>query len=240
MKKIYKLLIITIVVSLVSCKSTYYSKDNLALTAIASQTKKTLKSIKKRAIKEEKSKYNIEDEIEIGTQTKSSILKTIAKVENKRKELFYLLEGCNDRNALTPEYLKSLEETQKMLQKLATEEHIIKKEKILEGIYYDYKAKEMAINSSENNDANTKVRVIVDSNEDNGFFVFGKLSFEGNLDIKRFRFNKPTQQATQDFVPGYYLFWLEKEDRIGEPELHLITFSGEDKEKVLVLKAPKK
>ncbi|SNR16917.1 hypothetical protein [Tenacibaculum jejuense] len=221
-----------IILCILSCKSTYYANGNPALKTTASKTEQEIKKIKKIASSEQKKDKDASGGL--------SVLKTIDKLEDKQKELFYLLDGCNERSALTTEYLNSLEESYKALQKVAKEKEIVKRQKTLEAIYLDYKAKEIAINSSENNDANTKVKVIVDSSEDQGFFVFGKLSFEGNLNIKRFRFTKPTQQASQDFVPGYYLFWLEKGDLIGKPELHLITISGEEKEKILVLKTPKK
>jgi len=94
------------------------------------------------------------------------------------------------------------------------------------------------IKSSKNKAATKKVRVTINSAEEEGFFVYGKLSYEQAKDIKRYRFNKPTQNASEDFVPGYYLFWLEKDKRIGKPELYLIMSDGTDAGKDLILKTP--
>ncbi|KAA1243030.1 hypothetical protein [Aquimarina sp. RZ0] len=161
-------------------------------------------------------------------------------LEEKYKELFPVLENCNKKYGLTTNYVLTLQEAQKALERLdkgfaITQDRVF----ILDAIYQDYDAKLQSILSSAQNDANTKIRVTVNSSVDDGFFVFGKLSYENKLDIKRFRFNKPTQNASQDFVPGYYLFWLEKEDRIGEAELHLILSNGKEEVKQLVLKTPK-
>lgn len=169
-----------------------------------------------------------------------SLIKAYDKLEKKYSELLPALEKCNEKYRLTTSYITTLEEAQNALQRLhKTFNKTSNKTFILNAIYMDYDAKLTSINSSAPSDANTKIRVIVDSSEDEGFFVFGKLSYEQGLDIKRFRFTRPTHNASQDFVPGYYLFWLEKEDRIGEPELHLIMSNGIVEEKKLVLKTPK-
>lgn len=225
MNSIKNTIVGVVLISFFTCKSAYYQQGNSDLKKIANRTTTALQNIKEKAIAAED----------------ISIEKTIDSLESKQKELFYLLDGCNERNALTLEYLNSLKEAQKMLEKIDQDyTAVAHKTAIIKAIYLDFEAKETSINSDENNDANTKVKVIVDSNEDQGYFVFGKLSFEQDLNIKRFRFNRPTQQASQDFVPGYYLFWLEKGELVGEPELHLIMLNGEDTEKTLVLKAPKK
>ncbi len=169
-----------------------------------------------------------------------SLIKTYGKLEKMSKELFPVLEECNKKYALTPEYMATLQGAQKIIERIDKDFNTIPdKAFILNAIYLDYNAKLKSIHSSAKNDANTKIRVTVDSSEEEGYFVFGKLSYEKALDIKRFRFNKPTNSATQDFVPGYYLFWLEKENRVGEPELHLIMSNGTEEEKQLVLKTPK-
>ncbi|MFD2563152.1 hypothetical protein [Aquimarina rubra] len=156
------------------------------------------------------------------------------------KELFPVLEKCNDKYALSPEYVATLRETERTLRYLVKEyETISDKEYIINAMYQDYDAKLQTIKNTAKNDATTKIKVIVNSNEEEGFFVFGKLSYEQGQDIKRFRFNQPTQNAVQDFVPGYYLFWLEKDGRIGAPELHLILSSSGEEEKTLVLQTPK-
>lgn len=220
-----KSIIMVIILSFSSCKTSFYTQGNTDLKVIAMQTKTSLKDLKGNAIKNN-------DEV---------ILDKLDNIENKRKELFYLLDGCNEKNTLTQEYLNTLKEAQKTIQSVSeTYKKTSGKEEILDAIYLDFTAKEASIKSDENNDANIKVKVTIDSTEDEGFFVFGKLSFEQGSNIKRFRFNKPTQKASQDFVPGYYLFWLEKDDLVGKPELHLIILNGEDKVKTLVLKAPKK
>ncbi len=170
----------------------------------------------------------------------SDLLNAYNNLEKISKELFPALEKCNQKYRLTPAYMITLREAQKTLEHLHKDFNTMSdKAFLMEAIYLDYDAKLQSIRSSDKSDANTKIKVVVDSNEDEGYFVFGKLSYEQELDIKRFRFNKPTHNATQDFVPGYYLFWLEKEDRVGEPELHLIMSSGTELEKQLVLKTPK-
>ncbi|GAA4276758.1 hypothetical protein [Aquimarina mytili] len=162
------------------------------------------------------------------------------KLNQKSVELFPVLEKCNDKYALSPEYVSTLKEAENVLRRLTKNDaDITNKTNVLQAIHQDYDAKLQTINNTSKNDATTKIKVIVNSNEEEGFFVFGKLSYEQGQDIKRFRFNQPTQNAVQDFVPGYYLFWLEKEGRVGSPELHLILSSSGEEEKTLVLQTPK-
>ncbi len=223
MKKFYKYtLTLCILVFMCSCAS-YGPTDN-KLSIVLSKTQQTITNLREK----------------ISTTEDSTLIKTFNKLEKKSTELFPALEVCNKKYALTLGYMTTLQEAQKALQRLDKDFNTIPdKTFILEAIYLDYDAKLTSINSSTENDANTKVKVTVDSSEDKGYFVFGKLSYEKSLNIKRFRFNRPTNSATQDFVPGYYLFWLEKEDRVGEPELHLIMSDGQEEEKKLVLKTPK-
>lgn len=169
-----------------------------------------------------------------------SLTAAFNRLEEKRKELFPLLIKCNEKYRLSKDYIATLQGAQKSLQRLYEGfDTISDKKYILYAISEDYDAKITSIQNDPNNEATTTIRVIVDSNGDEGFFVFGKLSYEEELDIKRFRFNGPTQNAIQDFVPGYYLFWLEKDGLIGDPELHLIRSNGIELEKKLILKTPK-
>ncbi len=223
MKNFYKfILAFYSLVFIYSCAS-YAPKDN-NLSIVLSTSEQALTSLAEK----------------IPAAEDDNLIKAYNKLEKKSKELFPALEKCNKKYALTPEYMATLEEAQKTLRRIDKDFNAIPdKTFIFDAIYLDYDAKLTSINSSEKNDANTKIKVTVDSNEEEGYFVFGKLSYEKTLDIKRFRFNKPTNKASQDFVPGYYLFWLEKEDRVGEPELHLIMSNGSEEEKQLVLKTPK-
>lgn len=169
-----------------------------------------------------------------------SLITAYNRLEEKRKELFPLLVKCNEKYRLSKDYIATLEGAQKSLQRLYKDfDSISDKAFILEAIYQDYDAKIISIHNSPKKEASDIIKVIVNSSKDEGFFVFGKLSYEQELDIKRFRFNGPTQNATQDFVPGYYLFWLEKDDLVGKPELHLIRNNGIELEKKLVLETPK-
>ncbi len=176
----------------------------------------------------------------ISTSEDPMLIQTYNKLEKTSNELFLILEDCHKKYKLTKNYITTLQEAQKALERLhqnfaSTSDKTL----LLEAIYLDYHAKLQSIVSSPQNDANSTIRVTIDSSKEDGFFVFGKLSYEEKLPIKRFRFNKPTHDAFQDFVPGYYLFWLEKEDRIGTPELHLIINNGTEAEKKLVLETPK-
>lgn len=205
-----------------SCAS--YGKKNKDLTQVLANTQQTLNSLAAKM-------PATEDE---------TLVKAYQQLEKKYQELAPALEKCNEKYALTTAYMSALKEAQRALQRVDKDFNTAPdKTFVLDAIYRDYDAKLRSIYSSPKSDANTKVKVTINSNEDEGFFVFGKLSYEKDLDIKRFRFNKPTQNATQDFVPGYYLFWLEKDDRISEPELHLIISSSDEEEKQLVLKTPK-
>ncbi|MEB3344039.1 hypothetical protein U6A24_01125 [Aquimarina gracilis] len=205
-----------------SCAS--YAPRNNKLSVVLSKTQQAITGLEEKIIKSK------EDEL----------IQVYSKLNKKSEELFPLLKKCNDKYALTTEYIKTLQETEKILRNMVKEyETLPDKIFILDAISQDYDAKLQTIKNTAKNDATTKIKVIVNSNEEEGFFVFGKLSYEQGQDIKRFRFNQPTQNAVQDFVPGYYLFWLEKEDRIGEPELHLIMSNAGEEEKTLVLKTPK-
>lgn len=205
-----------------SCAS-YRSKKN-TLSLILSQTQQALLDLQEK----------------ITPSTDPKLKKAYLELKQKGEELFPVLEKCNDKYALSPAYVTSLETSKKTLIALhKAYDTTLDKTYILEAIRTDYDAKLQTINNTAKNDATTKIKVIVSSNEEEGFFVFGKLSFEQGQNIKRFRFNQPTQNAIQDFVPGYYLFWLEKEDRIGEPELHLIMSNNGEEEKTLILKTPK-
>ncbi len=209
-------------VLLTGCAS--YAPKNNDLSLVISKTQQTMTSLA------EKLKVSDND----------TLLEEYNKVKTTSKELFPLLIQCNEKYALTPEYVSALQEAQKTLDRLVKNFDTADNKKfMLNAIYQDYNAKLQTINNTAQNDATTKIKVLVNSNEEEGFFVFGKLSYEKEQRIKRFRFNRPTQNASQDFVPGYYLFWLEKDDRIGEPELHLILSNEGEEEKTLVLKAPK-
>ena len=176
----------------------------------------------------------------VTTKTEDSLSGSLSKLVAKSKELFPALENCNKKYKLTDNYMTTLVEAQKALASLNENFNSLEnKEFILNAVYQDYDAKLQSIYSSPTSDANTRIKVMVDSNEDEGFFVFGKLSYEQELDIKRFRFNRPTQNASLDVVPGYYLFWLEKDGRIGTAELHLIMSDGSGEPQKLVLKIPK-
>ena len=223
MKNFYKYtLILCISVFIYSCASYAPTDNKLSITLL-----KTQQAITNLAAK-------------ITPTGNDHLIKTYSKLEKKSKELFPLLLECNEKYKLSTTYMITLEEAQKTLQGLDKGFNTVPdKTFILDAIYLDYDAKLQSIQNSAKNDATTKIKVTVNSNEEEGFFVFGKLSYEKELNIKRFRFNQPTQNAARDFVPGYYLFWLEKEDRVGEPELHLIVSNGTEEEKKLVLKSPK-
>ncbi len=195
--------------------------------ALASITLKTQQSLKKLA-----------DTIYATSDTE--LIKTFSALKKRQRSLFRLLKKCDRNNKLKPEYLTTLSETQKTLDQLfQNDETINDPQFILESIYLDYDAKQKSINYYVSKDANAKIKVIINSNEEEGAFVFAKLSYEKNKDIKRFRFDSPTNNASQYFVPGYYLFWLEKDGRVSEPELHLIVGDATVTEKKLTLKDPK-
>ncbi|TPN86973.1 hypothetical protein [Aquimarina algicola] len=223
MKKIYTFKLTVFMLFFVSACGTYTPKSN-HLSAVLSNTQQAMTDLK----------------VKIPT-TDKNLLDAHQTLEQKIKELFPLLRKCNEKYALTKPYMATLEGAEKSLTRLHKDfDNVEDKISILSAIHLDYDAKLKSIQNNPRNEATTKIIVTVDSSEDEGFFVFGKLSFEQGLNIKRFRFNRPTQNASQEFVPGYYLFWLEKENRISEPELHLIVGSGKEKEeKKLVLKTPK-
>lgn len=223
MKKIITQTVMIFILAFISSCASYRPKNN-DLTLVLSKSQQTIASLKEKiAISEEqalKEAYN--------------------KLNEKSAALFPILEKCNKKYALTPEYMTTLKEIEKTVSRMNKEFNTTSdKAFILDAIYKDYDAKLQTIKNTAANNATTKIKVTVNSNEEEGFFVFGKLSYEQRQDIKRFRFNQPTQNAVQDFVPGYYLFWLEKEDRVGAPELHLIMSNSGEEEKQLVLKAPK-
>ncbi|AXT52379.1 hypothetical protein D1818_16590 [Aquimarina sp. BL5] len=223
MKKIIIKTVIVFILVLISGCASYGPKDN-SLAIVLSNTQQALASIGEKIVAD-------------GDKELVSAYDTL---EKKRSELFPVLEKCNEKYALAPEYITTLKEIEKTVSRV-NKEFTTTSDKafILGAIYKDYDAKLQTIKNTAANNATTKIKVTVNSNEEEGFFVFGKLSYEQGQDIKRFRFNQPTQNAIQDFVPGYYLFWLEKEDRVGEPELHLIMSNSGEEEKQLVLKAPK-
>ncbi|MBW1296264.1 hypothetical protein [Aquimarina litoralis] len=214
--------LVLVTVLLYSCAS--YGPKNKDLTGVLSNTQRNLISLQEK----------------ITASKEPNVKEAYEKLKLKSEELFPVLENCNDKYALTPEYVATLKETERRLSDMVKNyETISDKKYLINAIYQDYDAKLQTINNTAKNDATTKIKVIVNSNEEEGFFVFGKLSFEQGQDIKRFRFNQPTQNAVQDFVPGYYLFWLEKDGRVGVPELHLIMSSSGEEEKTLVLQTPK-
>ncbi|WP_299259852.1 hypothetical protein [uncultured Aquimarina sp.] len=223
MKNLYNGILLSYIFVFVSSCGIYAPK-NKELTLVLSQTQQTITSLKDK----------------IATSNEEELKDAYTKLSEKSAVLFPVLEDCNDKYGLTPEYVATLQETEKTLRRLVKEYPTMSnKAFVLNAIYQDYDAKLQTIKNTAANNATTKIKVTVNSNEEEGFFVFGKLSYEQGQDIKRFRFNQPTQNAIQDFVPGYYLFWLEKEDRVGEPELHLIMSNSGEEEKQLVLKAPK-
>lgn len=223
MKHVYKLAMSIFVVGVIGSCASYTSTSN-KLLGVLSNTEKTLASLGEK----------------IPTLNDQTLQDAYSSVEKISQELFPLLKKCNEKYALTPEYISTLRQTQKVLDHMDKNFNTIaNKTYTLNAIYQDYNAKLQTIHNTAANDASTKIKVIVNSGAEDGFFVFGKLSYEQEQDIRRFRFNQPTQNATHDFVPGYYLFWLEKEERMGEPELHLIMSNSGEEEKTLVLKTPK-
>ncbi|SEK94388.1 hypothetical protein SAMN04487910_1536 [Aquimarina amphilecti] len=223
MKNKYVYLIkLCLLIMIYSCAS--YGPKNKNLSLVLSKTQQAI--------------GNLEEKITI---TDDNDLKAAYnELTEKSAVLFPVLENCNDKYALTPEYVATLEATENTLRKLNEEFEIMNnKTFVLNAVSKDYEAKLQTIKNTAQNNATTTIKVMVNSSENDGFFVFGKLSYEQDLDIKRFRFNQPTQNASLDFVPGYYLFWLEKDGLIGEPELHLIMSNGGEEEKQLVLKTPK-
>lgn len=217
----YVLLALSTVI-LYGCAS--YSPKNNDLSLVLSNTQQTLSMLQKKIAAINSPKLN----------------EAYAALNQKSATLFPVLERCNKKYALSTAYVTSLKEAEKVLKQLTKNEtDLANKEGILQAITQDYDAKLQTIRNTAKNDATTKIRVTVNSNKEEGFFVFGKLSYEQEQDIKRFRFNRPTQNAVQNFVPGYYLFWLEKDGRASTPELHLIMSASGEEEKSLVLQTPK-
>lgn len=221
MKKIIPLLFITLCLS--SC-GIYYGANDGSVDLLLTETKEIITTLGEK----------------VTTSGDDELIKAYATLKKESDSLMPVLKRCNENYRLTETYIETLEESKSVLEKLVTAfDTLSDKTYVINAIYQDYNAKLNSINSSKKSDANTKIKVIVDSSEDEGFFVFAKLSYEKDADIKRFRFNRPTDNASQNFVPGYYLFWLEKDDLIGEPELHLISINGSEKEIKIVLKTPK-
>jgi len=215
---------ILLLLAAIFCGCASYGPKNKDLSLVLSNTQESLTNLQE--------KISASDDLKMKEAYK--------KLNRKSTELFPVLEKCNDKYALSPEYVSTLKEAQKVLNRMTKNDvNVTNKANVLLAIYQDYDAKLQTIKNTAANNATTKIKVIVNSNEEKGFFVFGKLSYEQGQDIKRFRFNQPTQNAVQDFVPGYYLFWLEKEGRIGVPELHLIMSNSGEEEKTLVLQTPK-
>ena len=211
-----------ILIMIYSCAS--YGPKNKDLSLVLSKTQQAISGL----------------EGEITATSDNNLQAAYNELIEKSTTLFPVLEKCNDKYALTPAYVSTLEATENTLRNLNEQyETITDKTFVLKAISKDYEAKLQTIKNTAQNNATTTIKVMVNSSENEGFFVFGKLSYEQDLDIKRFRFNQPTQNASLDFVPGYYLFWLEKDGLIGEPELHLIMSNSGEEEKQLVLKTPK-
>ncbi len=226
MKNPLNYLIIILSMSMLSC-AVKAQKAPETLAVFPSITLKTEQSLKKLTDKI----YDTSDK---------ELIKTFKALKKKQRQLFRVLKRCNRNLQLTPEYLVTLSESQKVLDQLFQNyEKTDNKQFLLESIYKDYAAKRKSINYYVAKDANAKIKVIINSNENEGYFVFAKLSYEKGMDIKRFRFDSPTNNASLSFVPGYYLFWLEKDGRVSEPELHLIVGDATDIEKRLTLKSPK-
>ena len=223
MKQLKVYFICFLITTLVSGCAGYRSKTK-DLTLILTKSEQTLNRLQEK----------------IKQSTDSSLRNRFSQLLEKSDTLFPILKKCNEKYALYPEYIATLRETDNTLRALLKDyESISDKQYVINAITQDYDAKIQTIKNTAQNDATTKIKVIVNSNDEKGFFVFGKLSFEHGKDIKRYRFNQPTQNAVQDFIPGYYLLWLEKENRIGTPELHLIMSHSGEEEKRLVLQTPK-
>lgn len=227
MKTSVNYVIIVLGISMLSCvvKAQESQKE---INTFPSITLETQRSIERLADK-------------IYTTSNEELTEAFKALKKKQRRLFRILKRCDRRSKIQPGYLTTLHESQKALDQLFQNyETIDNKQFILKSIYLDYDAKRKSINYYVSKDANAKIKVIVNSNEEEGYFVFAKLSYEKDKDIKRFRFDSPTHNASQYFVPGYYLFWLEKDERVSEPELHLIVGNGgTDTEKKLTLKDPK-
>ena len=178
-------------------------------------------------------------QLKVNSSEDNSLKEAYNKLTETSAVLFPALQACHKEYKISAEYMATIKESRNTLINLENQFGTTSnKAFILEAISKDYDAKLQTIKSSKNKAATKKVRVTINSAEEEGFFVYGKLSYEQAKDIKRYRFNKPTQNASEDFVPGYYLFWLEKDKRIGKPELYLIMSDGTDAGKDLILKTP--
>lgn len=226
MKSTAHSLLIIFAVSMLSfaVKAQEPSKEKPTLPSITLKTKQSLKRLSAK----------------IDKNSDKEFVETFKALKKKQRSLFRVLKRCDRNRKLKPEYLLTLNESQKVLDQLFQNyETTEDKQFLLESVYKDYDAKRKSINYYVAKHANAKIKVIINSNENEGYFVFAKLSYEKGMDIKRFRFDSPTNNASLSFVPGYYLFWLEKDGRVSEPELHLIVGDATDIEKRLTLKSPK-
>ena len=161
MKQIYNSIILVFAIVFTSGCASYAPKTN-DLTAILVKTNETI--------------TQLEEKILISKDRE--LINAYAELDQKQKELFPLLEKCNEKYALTSEYLSTLRATQKILANMDKNfDQITDKKFMLNAVFQDYEAKLQTIQNTAQNDATTKIKVVVNSGQEEGFFCIWKVIF---------------------------------------------------------------
>ncbi|GGI58493.1 hypothetical protein GCM10011444_28020 [Winogradskyella haliclonae] len=155
---------------------------------------------------------------------------SFVELEETHNRLFKILVDYSESdNVISEDYLLSLENSQKVLEELSNPFEDIKASlRLFEAIKYDYKAKLQSIDYGISISINEKVKVTVKTTKSSGYFAYIKYSSDENINIKRLRFNNPTNNAERYLSPGYYIIWVEKDNNKSKERFIEITSTNED------------
>lgn len=170
--------------------------------------------------------YQTEDE---------NLIRSFKNLEENSKKTQKNLIALEDYSNFPNEYLFTLVDSNSALIRLSNDmEDVEEAKQLIDYISEDYKAKANSINFGITTDVNSKIKVTVETIGGSGYSVFVKYSYDLDIDKKRFLFNNKTNNSVRYFSPGYYIFWIEKEDFKSDSRLvKLETLDGDFEEKIV-------
>lgn len=163
-----------------------------------------------------------------------NVKSSFQQLENAHQKLFTLLEECNRQYKIEADYLATLIQSQKALEKVLTNTYTPEKTiQILEGVTNDYKAKTKSVVPGPKTNIVPKLDLVVQTSISQGYKAYVKYSFDFDTDIVRFEFNNPTNNAKTKLAPGYYIVWIEKGDF--KSEGRKVEISSEDLDNNIII-----
>jgi hypothetical protein len=185
------------------CYSASYSaqSSNIDYFEVSFKTQKTLTQLQK-----------------VLNSTKNADLVNLYRnLETSSRQLFKILDDVIKTKKIDNDYLISLQNNYGALEKaLNNLDNFGLLKKTLISVNLDYSNKYNSISFGISPNFVDKIKVVVETKNGSGYFVFVKYSYDFKNYIKRYQFNNATNNAEKLLAPGYYIIWIEKGDYISE------------------------